>query len=395
MGVFDYFKAKNEVVNPTKVDKKKNILSKLTVTNDDRTAQEMVAFREALEYWEDVNNPDRQYLIELYKDIELDGQVKTKTETMRRALMSQKFQFVDAEGQESETSLKFTNSTWFEQFVAAFIGAEMQGFSAFQMIKEKDTYISTLIPRAYVQPDKGFIRQTRGANFGIPLYEGEQKNVLVYIGDRFDFGLFASVAPYYIYKKNALQLWGGFQRKFGTPFVVAKADLTSENEIQTLEGMLESIGSNSWGIVDQETTIEGLSLPNTDGYLTYRNMLDYCDAQISKIMEGQTMTSDDGSSQSQANVHADVAAKALQFRTDRLLAVFNTQVVPFLVRDGFLPEGIELTVLEVEDTNELLDQVTKLNAAGYKVNADWLQEKTNIPLDEIPPTPIENRYGAN
>ena len=78
-----------------------------------------------------------------------------------------------------------------------------------------------------------------------------------------------------------------------------------------------------------------------------------------------------------------------------MLAIFNTQIVPFLVRDGFLPEGVELSVLEVENTDQLLDQVTKLNAAGYKVNADWLQEKTNIPLDELPPQPITNRYGSN
>lgn len=66
----------------------------------------------------------------------------------------------------------------------------------------------------------------------------------------------------------------------------------------------------------------------------FERLAEWLDKQISKAVLGQTMTTDDGSSQSQANVHNEVRMDILRADAKQLAATLNR-----LVRNLALPWG--------------------------------------------------------
>ena len=376
MGLLDIFKkVENKVVNPTDTPKRSK-LGTLNVEQSYRVKQDLDKWRLALTEWERVDYPDRYSMIRLYNEIAIDGQISTKVQHIIRSIMAQEWTYIDSEGEQIEVENLGFQSEWFKRIVTFFVGAEMQGYSLMEVLKQGQAYSVELFPRDYVQPDKGFVRKNRHDNSGMDMYSNAFQNQCLYAGDPDNKGLFNVVAPLYIYKKNALQFWSNYQNKYGVPAVIAHTDVTDEKQISDVQKFLKGLESNQYAVLDEDTTVDILATSSTDGYLTFRNMLEYVDGQISKILEGQTMTSDDGSSQSQANVHANVAKLALRARLTDFMSFFNAQMVPFMVRDGFLPEGAKINYIEVEDTEQNIDNIVKLNSANYFVDPEQVEQLT-------------------
>ena len=69
------------------------------------------------------------------------------------------------------------------------------------------------------------------------------------------------------------------------------------------------MASNSFLVADLDDEVSTMQGVNVDAHQTYLNLIKYCDDGISKVMEGQTMTSDNGSSKAQGGVHARIATE--------------------------------------------------------------------------------------
>ena len=100
--------------------------------------------------------------------------------------------------------------------------------------------------------------------------------------------------------------WAEFGELFGQPIRIGKTDIHDKERKSSMKNMLENMGRSAYALFHSNDQIELVQAGQTDAYQVFEAFLRYADEQISKLFIGQTMTSDDGSSRSQAEVHASI-----------------------------------------------------------------------------------------
>jgi phage gp29-like protein len=167
--------------------------------------------------------------------------------------------------------------------------------------------------------------------------------------------------------------------------MVAKTDLADETRKRDLAQFLKGMVNNSFLIADLADEIAPMATGGIDGYETYLNMINLLNDSISRTLEGQTMTSDNGSSRSQAEVHERTAEKWHMARLRRLESIINNKLIPKLIADGApLATTDTFAFVSRENSNTIVDKVLKLSQAGYQVAPDWVTRQTGIPVTPAP-----------
>ena len=373
---------KNEVQPETQRARQKDII----LQQLDRAKADISLWRNGLDEWEDIYYPDRTSTIQLYREILNDDTVSGYIESTKNRILANSFDVVDKNGNIIEDKHLLFDRDWFEQLVEHFVIAELIGYRLIEVMPLKRGEIDPIndffnIPDHYLIPEWRRIMRGEG-NHGDMISYDPKPLELIEFGDPFSKGLLNSIAPLYIYKKNAMAYWSVYQSKFGVPPILAKTDLGNEQGVQDLSEFLGQMASNSFAIVDTNDQIEKIQMGSTDGYLTFREMIIQFDSAIRKRLEGQTMTSDDGSSRSQAEVHERTGDLWFYGRMQKFKRLVNNQIVPLLASYGFdISETDRIRFHESKDIDAVIDRTVKLYQAGLQVDADWLEEEIGMPLN--------------
>lgn len=130
------------------------------------------------------------------------------------------------------------------------------------------------------------------------------------------------------FKRNGLRFWNTFLDKFGSPTAVGKYRVgTPKGDIEKLLGALQAIATDSGIVIPEGAAVELLQAAKS-GTADYHTMAQYMDGAIAKIILSQTMTTDNGSSLSQAQVHAGVKLEVVKADADLLSDSFNGEDGP-------------------------------------------------------------------
>ena len=117
---------------------------------------------------------------------------------------------------------------------------------------------------------------------------------------------------------------------------VYPASATAEEQGKLLDA-LESIQTDSVIVVPEGTEIGLIETVRAgSGVTTYAELYDRMDKAISKVIVGQTMTTDDGSSKSQAEAHWDVCKEFVCADACLIDDSFNHSVVRWLIDWNFV-----------------------------------------------------------
>lgn len=198
-------------------------------------------------------------------------------------------------------------------------------------------------------------------------------------------GLARLAATMYMLKGYTLKDWWAFAELFGMPIRVGKyGSNATEGEIETLVNAIANIASDAGAAIPESMQLEFIeSAKATGGDSLYQKMADWADAQISKGILGQTMTADNGSSRSQAEVHNDVRGDIQQDDARQLENTLNATLVRWFIDFNFGPQEqypkICLPIIEPEDLTEFSDAVTPLIDRGMKVEASVIRDKFGLP----------------
>jgi phage gp29-like protein len=106
-------------------------------------------------------------------------------------------------------------------------------------------------------------------------------------------------------------------------------------------------------------------------------MMQAMDRAISKIILSQTMTTDDGSSLSQAQVHQGVADKVIKADADLLCESFNRSIGAWFTEFNFpgaIPPRVWRNTEPPEDLAQRAERDTKIKALGYEPTEDYIAE---------------------
>lgn len=129
-----------------------------------------------------------------------------------------------------------------------------------------------------------------------------------------------------LFKRNGIGFWNTFLDKFGSPTAVGKyRPGTPKTEQAKLLAALQAIATDSGITIPQGMEIILLEAARS-GTANYEELCRYMDEAIAKIVLSQTMTSQNGSSRSQAEVHQDVKFEVVKSDSDLLCESFTANV---------------------------------------------------------------------
>jgi phage gp29-like protein len=199
-------------------------------------------------------------------------------------------------------------------------------------------------------------------------------------------GLARMAAIAYLCKCWTLKDWMSFVDLYGLPLRVGKFGRgATEQEIDTLITAISNIASDAGAVIPESMQLEFVEAAKASGGGTgvFLEIASYLDAQLSKAVLGQTMTTDNGSSQSQANVHNEVRLDILKADAVQLGNTLQRDfAIPFIdINHGVQPRypRIVVYVPDNEDLALLITALEKLVPLGLEVEQSVIRDKFGLP----------------
>lgn len=179
------------------------------------------------------------------------------------------------------------------------------------------------------------------------------------------------------FKRQGARFWAVFMEKFAAPTVVGTFPAgTSEADADKLMSAIEAVHTDSGVRIPEGMKLELLEA-SRGGQGTYSEWMAYWDGAIAKALLGQTMTSEDGSSMSQAKVHMDVRQDIVTADADLLHASASDSWVRWLI-DYNLPGAaypkIWRDMEDAEDLKERADRDKVLHEMGWQLKPKAVAE---------------------
>lgn len=202
-------------------------------------------------------------------------------------------------------------------------------------------------------------------------------------------GLARIVAAMHVFKGYAVKDWMAFAEVFGMPVRIGFYNQgASEQDKDDLREAVTNIGSDAAAVIPDTMRIEferAAMSGSAGGDEFFKTLAEWLDSQTSKVVLGQTMTSDNGSSLAQAQIHNEVRK---DIRNSDAWQLANTiqrdLVVPFVdlnfgkrLNDGDYPLA-NFDVSEPEDLESLAKSLVAFIDRGLPVSQAQILEKFGL-----------------
>lgn len=198
-------------------------------------------------------------------------------------------------------------------------------------------------------------------------------------------GLARLAAVGYMCKAWTWKDWMGFADIFGMPMRVGRyGPGASKDDISTLMSAVANLGSDAAAVIPDSMRIDFTQAANVTGAGDFfKGLAEWWDKQISKGVVGQTMSTDDGSSQAQATIHNEVRLDLLQADAKAESNTLNRYFVRPWCDLNFAPgrryPRLIIDVPKPENTKILIEALKELVPLGLKVEQSVIRDKLNIP----------------
>ncbi|KXX70603.1 DUF935 family protein, partial [Flammeovirga sp. SJP92] len=306
--------------------------------------------------------------------------------------------FITRNGEKDEEATKLFNQPAIRRFFKIALESLFKGNTLTEVSEIDEKVISDflLIPRENVDTRKKKVYLNEDKSKWINYDEISYKPYVIEILSPYHLGILNKVAPYVIWKRNAMQAWAEYTDIFGIPFRHATTNSKNQKEIDQVEMMLKEMGSAAYGVfpVGTEVKIEGSAQP--DAYKVFDMMIQRSNSEISKAINSVTMLSDDGSSKSQSEVHERMQERLRNSDGLFIKEVVNYKLIPLLITHGILPEGSEFDWDNTQAlTKEKQWEITKELLRTHKIPTDWLSTNFNIPIEGEKEAQVNFPKGSN
>ena len=179
------------------------------------------------------------------------------------------------------------------------------------------------------------------------------------------------------------RFWDNFAEIFGMPWRIAKTSTRDPKEYQSLQDMVFNGGRAMGAVVGMETDIQFIESGKGDAFNVYDKRIDRANSEISKLVIGQTMTIEDGSSLSQSQTHLQVFENLVESDRDKLRDMANNKLLPLMVLHGFPVKGLRFEWDDAIDyTPEQQVAYETMIADRYEVDPSYFADKYGMPVGE-------------
>lgn len=333
-----------------------------------------------------VDNPSNFYLQELYQDIMLDGQLTGITENRTYRTTNKDFIITDENGikQDKETEM-IKNQSWFEDFIRYAHESAYYGTSVIFINEVENGKIKSceLVERGHVLPEKKMIVNSLDSVAGF-CYE-DFPNHLIEVQMYQPVGLLEKAAPYTILKRHSWGSWDEFEELFGIPIRIAKIASQSDDVKKEVASWLEEMGSSAYGVFPLGTEVEIKENSKSDAFQVFYQKLNALKEELSILVLHQTMTTQNGSSKAQGEVHENTLNELIFSDEKKILAILNDKLLPAMRYFGYpIPENYKIAVSQTKDPKEqyLIDDMLLRN--GYILKSSYIEEVYGSEIECLP-----------
>ncbi|MBX3103284.1 MAG: DUF935 family protein [Bacteroidetes bacterium] len=346
-----------------------------------RMNEDIGTWRTALRQAENREYPSRRDLARVYQEILLDAHLTALVQNRQQAVLGHAFALCNTTGQPQPEATRLLETVWFDQLVGAVLDVRLEGYVLVELGLDARGRVADAqkIPMQYVEPHSGtLLREGHLGGERIP-YRGVEAyaHTLMEVGAADDLGLLFKAAPHVLWKRSASKFWAEYCQLYGMPVAIAKTNAYDSTRKDMLDKLLSDMRAAYHIVMDREEDLQFLETGKSDGSPVYDKLIGRCNSELSKLILGQTMTTDDGSSLAQAQVHQRVADSLVQADLRLVERVVNNQLLPRLQQLGYALDGLHFCYLHNEALSpDLLLQLLQY----YEVDADYLSGRFGVPL---------------
>jgi len=347
------------------------------------TRKDVDEWRQAWAKAEDPVNPHRYKLIQIYKDTFIDGHLQSAIGNRIMRITNKKFKIVDrATQKEDPVKTELFRTKWFKDFVWHAMESIFWGFKLVEFYsldpEGKFKKIRT-IPDEHLLPNRNQFLYRPSDTKGPSYLDSPWTEWHLPIGDSEDLGLLLPLSLLAIYKKNTWASWSEFEEIFGIPIRIAKVASQDPKVKAEVQQWMEEMGTASYGIFPTGTELDIKAGAQTDAFQVFEVKRKAINEEMSKLVNGQTMTTDNGSSRSQSEVHERTEGQITLDDLSDISYLINDELLPFAVLHGYPFSATDQFVWDEQEQLSIMDK--------WKIHSGILQ------YFDVDPAFIEETYG--
>ena len=323
-------------------------------------------------------------MVELYTSILEDPFIFRQIEQRCLRLTNKKFRIVDYKTREvNQDKTDLLKKAWFKKAIRYAIESRFHGYSLIYikdivngLIKDVD-----LVWREHVVPQQSTILKSPRDLKGIVYTQPPYDKWTLGIGDPGDLGLLNKLAVLYILKKHSWAAWDQFEELFGLPIRWAQTDKSDKKTLGEIESWLSNMGKAAYGIFPQDMKFEIKESTRTDAYQVFDMKRKACNEEAAICINGQTMTTMNGSSRSQGEVHERTQDDITVDDLDFLESWVNDDLMPFLTVHGYGFDDNDIFEWDLpDDLQAKLKIFQGVKGMGFKLDPDQVEKTFGVKI---------------
>ena len=289
----------------------------------------------------------------------------------------------------------------FKQLLHDLLDGLSKGFCVTEIVWSDEIDPGRIVPSRYYYRDPryfsyDFETQTEvtlvtdeHATYGVPLQAGKFIQHIPHLrsGKISRSGLAYTIAGLWICKAYVLKSWMAFSEVFGMPIRYGKySEAATDDEKSALISALSALGTDASMIISKAAELDVVGINTTAHGDFYEKAERFFNQEISKVVLGQTMTTEDGSSLAQAKVHGEVRTDIRNADAQSLAETVNTFLVAPLVQFNFGPDAplpiFSFDISEPEDLAAFSESITKFIDRGLRVRTEDIYQRFGLARPE-------------
>lgn len=364
--------------NSKMTQRREGYVSKIVPKTISRTRADISSWKNALRAADNVENPRRARLQNLYTDILLDAHLTSQIELRMQHSLSVPFVLKrESEIDEKNTAL-LKAASWKNEIDREILWADYRGNSLIELTTENNTLCVTSLPRNNIIPEKGILLLSEDDTTGIDYRNCREYGTwLLEFGSRTNYGLLNKAIPHVLFKRFAQSCWSELCEIYGIPPRFIKTDTQDPEMLSRAEAMLRDMGSAAYFIIDREESFEFAKGADTNGDV-YNNLISLCNSETSLLITGAVIGQDTkNGNRSKEESSIKLLDKIVQADKKTLESYWNGTVIPALVKIGILPEGLTYELQQEEDIEKLWG-MTREALPYMDIDPEWMKDKFGI-----------------
>lgn len=339
-------------------------------------------YMQGIRSMENVDFTQRVKIYDIYNESLMDPHLFSVVQKRKSGVLGRKIEF-RRNGIPDDKVNEQISSPWFLRFLGDALDAEYWGFTLVQFYINKKGWIDYfLVPRKHVDPVLRIIKARQNDINGESFDEYPD---LLMIQGKEPLGILARTAPYVIYKRGAIGDWAQFSELFGMPIRKYTYDAADPDALAAAMEAAKSQGGASTYFQPEGANLEFVETGNTTGSSElYSSFVDRCNAEMSKAVLGNTLTTEASETGTQAlgTVHNKVEQALIEQDALAILNLLNYDMTDQFAALGINTTGGEFVYIEEVDQEQVKTRAELLEKAvkvfNLPMDDDYLYGQLNV-----------------